>query len=225
MIDREDALTTDETVRVCTAGAAIADQSIDAGADLLVPGDMGIGNTTVAAALVAATLNLSGADVAGTGTGIDSAALAHKIGVIDAALARPRRPGPVGLLTALGSADGAAMVGFLLRAAARGVPVLLDGVFSSACALVAGRTVPSAVDWWLAGHRSTEPSQRFALAALDLQPILDLGMRLGEGSGAVLAVPVLRTAQALIAGMGTLADLGAPAQPSSSPGGGRADGG
>ncbi|MPZ28378.1 MAG: nicotinate-nucleotide--dimethylbenzimidazole phosphoribosyltransferase [Micromonosporaceae bacterium] len=209
VISREDALAPGEAARAWVAGAAIAEEEITAGADLLIAGDMGIGNTTVAAALVAATLDLPAAAVAGTGTGIDAAVLAHKTAVIGAALARPRAPGPVGSLTTLGSADAAATVGFLLRAAARGVPVLLDGVFSSACALVAGRAVPAAVDWWLAGHRSTEPSQRYALDALGLRPILDVGMRLGEGSGAVTAVPVLRTAQALIAGMGTLSELGA----------------
>jgi nicotinate-nucleotide--dimethylbenzimidazole phosphoribosyltransferase len=211
VISREDALTADETVRACAAGAAIADEQIAAGVDLLIPGDMGIGNTTVAAALVAGVLSVPAAAVAGTGTGIDESALAHKVGVIDAALSRPRAAGPLGLLAALGSADAAATVGLLLRAAHRGVPVLLDGVFPTACALVAGTSVPGAVDWWLAGHRSTEPSQRLALARLGLDPIVDLGMRLGEGSGAVVAVPVLRTAQALIADMGTLADLGVDA--------------
>jgi nicotinate-nucleotide--dimethylbenzimidazole phosphoribosyltransferase len=171
---------------------------------------MGIGNTTVAAALVAGELGVPASRVVGAGTGIDAATLTHKTAVVEAALTRSRPPGPLGLLTAVGSADAAATVGFLVRAAARGVPVLLDGVFSGACALVAGRAVPTAVDWWLAGHRSTEPSHRVALDALGLPPILDLGMRLGEGSGAVTAVPVLRTAQALLAGMGTLADLGVP---------------
>lgn len=206
-INREDALAPGEALRACEAGAAIADEHIDAGADLLIPGDMGIGNTTVAAALVAAILGLPAAAVAGAGTGIDETALRHKTDVIAAALARPREPGPLGLLTALGGADAAATVGFLLRAAGRRTPVLLDGVFSTACALVAGHFVPTAVDWWLAGHRSTEPSQSAALRALGLEPILDLGMRLGEGSGAVTALPVLRTAQALIAEMGLLTDL------------------
>jgi len=208
VIDREDALAPGEAARAVAAGAAIADAVVDGGVDLLIPGDMGIGNTTVAAALVAAELGAPAADVVGTGTGIDAPTLAHKTSVVTAALARPRSPGALGSLTALGSADAAATVGFLLRAAGRGVPVLLDGVFSSACALVAGMAVPTAVDWWLAGHRSTEPSHRLALAALGLEPILDLGMRLGEGSGAVTALPVLRTAQALLAEMGTLADLG-----------------
>ncbi len=208
VISREDALLPGEAARADAAGAAIADERIDAGVDLLIPGDMGIGNTTVAAALVAATVDVEPSTVVGTGTGIDPVTLAHKTAVVEAALARPRPPGPLGLLTALGSADAAATVGFLLRAAARGVPVLLDGVFSGACALVAGRAVPTAADWWLAGHRSTEPSQRVALAALGLEPILDLGMRLGEGSGACLALPVLEAAARVLAEMATFDSAG-----------------
>jgi nicotinate-nucleotide--dimethylbenzimidazole phosphoribosyltransferase len=111
------------------------------------------------------------------------------------------------LLTALGSACVAATAGFLIQAAARGIPVLLDGVFSGAAALVARDIAPGAEKWWLAGHRSTEPSQAYALKALGLHPILDLGLRLGEGSGAVQAVPTLRAARAILADMGLLADL------------------
>lgn len=206
-ISTVDALTAEETARALAAGAAIADEEIAAGADLLITGDMGIGNTTVAAALVAATLGLDAAEVAGTGTGISAAGMANKTAVLSRALARPRGAEPFAVLAALGSADAAATVGFLIRAAARSTPVLLDGVFSCACALVASRIAPDAVDWWLAGHRSTEPAQGFALRALGLQPLVDLGMRLGEGSGALVAVPLLRAAQALLAEMGTLAEL------------------
>jgi nicotinate-nucleotide--dimethylbenzimidazole phosphoribosyltransferase len=206
-ISRQDALTPAETLAGLEAGAAIADEEIDGGADLLVPGDMGIGNTTVAAALVAATLGLPADDVVGSGTGVSGLALVHKRAVIDLALSRRRADGPLGVLNALGSADAAATVGFLIRAAARSTPVLLDGVFSGACALVASRIAPAAADWWLAGHRSTEPSQRHALAALGLEPVVDVGMRLGEGSGAMVALPIVRAAQTLLAGMGTLQDL------------------
>ena len=206
-ISRQDALSAAEVTAALEAGAAIADEEISAGADLLIPGDMGIGNTTVAAALVAAALRLTGADVVGSGTGVSGPALVHKRAVIDLALARPRAEGPLGLLVGLGSADAAATVGFLIRAAARSTPVLLDGVFSCACALIASQLRPDAADWWLAGHRSTEPAQGLALGALGLHPILDVGMRLGEGSGAMLAVPVVRAAQALLAQMGTLRDL------------------
>jgi nicotinate-nucleotide--dimethylbenzimidazole phosphoribosyltransferase len=207
-ISRQDALTPAELVAGLEAGAAIADEEILAGADLLIPGDMGIGNTTVAAAMVAAALGVTAEEVVGTGTGVSGVALLHKRAIIDLALSRSRPDGPLGILLALGSADAAATVGFLIRAAARSTPVLLDGVYSGACALIASQLAPDAVDWWLAGHRSTEPSQRLALQELGLHPLLDLGMRLGEGSGAMVAVPLVRSAQALLAQMGTLQDLG-----------------
>lgn len=207
-IDVEDALEPGEAARAFEAGRSVADAEISSGADLLIPGDMGIGNTAVAAALVAAALGLPAEDVVGTGTGIDEAGRARKVAVVARALARPRGSDPFDLLTALGSACAAATAGFLVQGAVRGVPVLLDGVFSGAAALVAREIAPDAVRWWLAGHRSTEPSQAFALKALGLAPILDLGLRLGEGSGAVQAVPTLRAAQAIIADMGLLADLG-----------------
>nr|WP_091670925.1 nicotinate-nucleotide--dimethylbenzimidazole phosphoribosyltransferase [Amycolatopsis marina] len=208
-IDVADALESAETLRALAAGRAVADEEIEAGADLLIPGDMGIGNTTVAAALVAAMLGLPADEVVGTGTGVDEAGRAHKVAVVSTALERAggQAGDPVALLTALGSACAAATTGFLAQAAVRGVPVLLDGVYSGAAALLAAELAPGAQDWWLAGHRSTEPSQAYALKALGLDPILDLGLRLGEGSGAVQAVPVLRSARAVLAGMGSLADL------------------
>lgn len=208
-IDVSDALQPGEARRAFSEGQAIAKEELDAGADLLIPGDMGIGNTTVAAALVAAQLGLPAEDVVGTGTGIDEAARVHKVAVVQAALERAagRAADPFDLLTALGSACAAATAGYLVQAAADGVPVLLDGVFSGAAALIAAEIAPGASAWWLAGHRSTEPSQAYALKALGLEPILDFGLRLGEGSGAVQAVPVLRAAQAIIAEMGALADV------------------
>jgi nicotinate-nucleotide--dimethylbenzimidazole phosphoribosyltransferase len=211
-IDRTDALTADQTKQALAAGRAIAAEEIAAGADLLIVGDMGIGNTTPAAALVAASLGVRADEVTGRGTGVDEAALEHKMRVIDAALDRvaARATDPVERLTALGSADLAAGVGFLVAAAEAGVPVVLDGVISVAEALVAEDLCPGVVAWCVAGHRSTEPSQRLALDKLGLEPILDLGMRLGEGSGALAAVPVLRSAQLLLSEMALLADL-APA--------------
>ncbi|MFE0028254.1 nicotinate-nucleotide--dimethylbenzimidazole phosphoribosyltransferase [Amycolatopsis sp. NPDC059021] len=208
-IDVEDALLPGEAVRAFEAGLSLADEEISTGAELLIPGDMGIGNTAVCAALVAASLGLPAAEVVGTGTGVDSDGLARKVEAVSAALARAagRVEDPFSRLTVLGSACAAATAGFLVQAAVRSVPVLLDGVFSGAAALVARDIAPGAERWWLAGHRSTEPSQAFALEALGLEPILDLGLRLGEGSGAVQAVPTLRAAQAILADMGLLADL------------------
>ncbi|MDQ4051290.1 MAG: nicotinate-nucleotide--dimethylbenzimidazole phosphoribosyltransferase [Actinomycetota bacterium] len=208
-IDLEDALTGAQTEAALSAGVAIADEEIDAGADLLVPGDMGIGNTTVTAALVGAALRLDAIDVVGRGTGIDDATCEGKRAVVDAAIRRahPHRDDPVALLRVVGSADTAAMTGFLLRAAERGAPVLLDGVVSGACALLAERLVPGASAWWRAGHRSTEPAHRRALEALGLEPVVDLGMRLGEATGALVALPLLRAAPILLAQMSTLAEI------------------
>jgi nicotinate-nucleotide--dimethylbenzimidazole phosphoribosyltransferase len=208
-IHLQDALTAQETAAALAAGAAVAREEIAAGAQLLISGDMGIGNTTPAAAMVAAGLGLPATEVTGRGTGITDAGLAHKKDVIDAALARAgaRAQDPVETLTALGSADLAAATGYLLAAAQDGVPVLLDGLMSVACALTADRIEPGAAAWYAAGHRSTEPAQSLALAKLGLEPLLDLGLRLGEGSGAVAAVPVVRGAVALLRDVALLADL------------------
>jgi nicotinate-nucleotide--dimethylbenzimidazole phosphoribosyltransferase len=158
--------------------------------------------------LIAAGLGLPAQEVTGRGTGIDGQALVHKRSLIEAALRRTSdRTDPVDLLAALGSADIAAGVGFLLGAARNGVPVLLDGVVSLAAALIAELIAPGAVAWFAAGHRSTEPAQSLALDKLGLVPLLDLGMRLGEGSGAVAAVPLVRSASLLLAEMALLSDL------------------
>ncbi|MEP9365446.1 nicotinate-nucleotide--dimethylbenzimidazole phosphoribosyltransferase [Nocardioides sp. CN2-186] len=210
-IHLEDALTREQTEAALAAGAAVAREEIAAGAQLLLSGDMGIGNTTPAAALIAAALGLPGSEVVGRGTGIDDAALVHKAEVIDTALRRAgdRTADPVETLAALGSADLAATTGYLLAAAQDGVPVLLDGLMSVACALTADRVEPGAVAWYAAGHRSTEPAQTTALAKMGLEPLLDLGLRLGEGSGAVAAVPVVRSATAVLRDVALLSELGA----------------
>lgn len=209
-IHLEDALTQEQTEAALAAGAAVAREEIRAGAQLLLSGDMGIGNTTPAAAMLAAGLGVPASEVVGRGTGIDDDALAHKTAVIDAALRRAgaRAADPVETLTALGSADLAATTGYLLAAAQDGVPVLLDGLMSVACALTADRMEPGAAAWYAAGHRSTEPAQSLALAKLGLEPLLDLGMRLGEGSGAVAAVPLVRSASALLREVALLSELG-----------------
>ena len=206
----EDALTDAETVAALAAGRTIADEEVDAGADLFLVGDMGIGNTTPAAVLVAALTNAEPVTVVGFGTGIDDDGWARKTAAIRDALFRARQvlPDPVALLRCSGGADLAAMAGFCAQAAVRRTPLVLDGMAVTAAALVAERLAPGARQWWQAGHRSTEPGHALACAALELEPILDLRMRLGEGSGAALALPVLRAAVATLRSMATFAEAG-----------------
>lgn len=205
----EDAVSPEEVAAAFDHGLAVAQEEIAAGAQLLISGDMGIGNTTPAACLVAAGLGLPAVEVTGRGTGVDDAALLHKEQVVQQALDRTRsiHDDPVACLRALGGADLAATTGFLVGAARAGVPVLLDGVIAVACALTAERIAPGAAAWFAAGHRSTEPAQSLALDKLGLEPLLDLGMRLGEGSGAVAAVPMVRSAVALLRDVALLSDL------------------
>lgn len=209
-IDREDAMTPAEASEALALGAALADEEIEAGADLLIPGDMGIGNTTPAAALVAA---LTGADsevVTGRGTGVDDAAWQRKAQAVSQAVRRAAegRDDPMAVVTRIGSPDIAAMAGFLAQASLRGCPVILDGVVSGAAALLAERISPGAAAWWAAGHLSTEPAAAAALAQLGLRPLLDLDLRLGEGTGALLAVPLLNAAAATLAQMATFDSAG-----------------
>ncbi|MFM8154509.1 MAG: nicotinate-nucleotide--dimethylbenzimidazole phosphoribosyltransferase [Actinomycetes bacterium] len=209
-IDREDAMTADETAAAFALGRLIADEEIDAGADLLIPGDMGIGNTTPAAAIIGLLANADAATVTGKGTGIDDTTWMRKCAAVRDAMRRgtPHKGDPLALLTAVGSPDFAAATGFLLQAAARGVPVILDGTISAACALVADRISYRAKQWWLAGHRSTEPAHAIALTRLDLDPIVDYGMRLGEGTGALLALQIVQAATATLREMATFGEAG-----------------
>jgi nicotinate-nucleotide--dimethylbenzimidazole phosphoribosyltransferase len=218
-ITAEDALTAEETTRAIAAGQAIADEEVDAGADLLIAGDMGIGNTTAAAVLVAALTNAEPVVVVGFGTGIDDAGWARKTAAVRDALFRARDllSDPVGLLRCAGGADLAAIAGFCAQAAVRRTPLLLDGMAVTAAALVAEHLAPGARLWWQAGHRSTEPGHALALAALELDPILDLRMRLGEGTGAALALPVLRAAAATLSSMATFTQAGVSDRSSQSP--------
>jgi nicotinate-nucleotide--dimethylbenzimidazole phosphoribosyltransferase len=209
----EDALSAEETAAAIEAGRAIADEEVDSGADLLIAGDMGIGNTTAATTLIAALTNSEPVAVVGRGTGIDDAGWARKTAAIRDALYRARglSADPVGLLRVCGGADFAAMAGFCAQAAVRRTPVLLDGVVVTAAALVADRLAPGARQWWQAGHRSTEPAHALALQRLDLEPIIDLRMRLGEGTGAAVALPVVRAAVAALSSMATFDEAGVTA--------------
>jgi nicotinate-nucleotide--dimethylbenzimidazole phosphoribosyltransferase len=209
-IDREDAMTLDESRASFGLGRAIADDEIDRGTDLLIPGDMGIGNTTPAAALIGLLSNLDASKVTGLGTGVDDAGWMRKCAAIRDAMrrGRPHLGDPIRLLATVGGPDFAAMTGFLLQASIRRTPVILDGTISSACALVADRMDFRAKSWWLAGHRSTEPAHVAALSRMDLVPVVDYGLRLGEGTGALLALPIVQAAIATLAEMATFKQAG-----------------
>ncbi|GID97230.1 hypothetical protein Adi01nite_66420 [Amorphoplanes digitatis] len=189
----EPAMTTDEARAAIEVGISVAGALIDGGAKCLLTGDMGIANTTPAAALIAAFTGADPAAVTGRGTGIDDETHARKIAVIAAALERhaPDPAEPLATLAAVGGLEHAALAGFILGAAARRVPVIVDGVIAGSAAVVAAAFAPAAVDAMVAGHRSVEPGATVALAHLGLTPLLDLGLRLGEGTGAALALPVV----------------------------------
>ncbi|MDT0532655.1 nicotinate-nucleotide--dimethylbenzimidazole phosphoribosyltransferase [Micromonospora sp. DSM 115977] len=187
------ALTRDEARAAVETGIRVADELIDAGAGILLTGDMGIGNTTPAAALIAAFTGIDPAETTGRGTGVDDPTYARKVDVVRAALRRhaPDPADPLGVLAAVGGLEHAALAGLILGAAARRTPVLLDGVIAVAAALAAAALAPHAVAAMVAGHRSAEPGATVALRRLGLEPLIDLGLRLGEGTGALLALPVV----------------------------------
>ncbi|GAO12642.1 putative nicotinate-nucleotide--dimethylbenzimidazole phosphoribosyltransferase [Streptomyces lydicamycinicus] len=201
-IDVEDALTAEEAEAAFRAGMAIADEEADAGTDLVVLGDLSVGGTTVASTLIAALCGTDASVVTGRGgAGIDDLAWMRKCAAIRDALrrARPVLGDQLELLAAVGGADLTAITGFLLQSAVRRTPVILDGVVSAACALVAQRVAFRAPDWWLAGQASGEPAQAKALDRIALNPLLDHGVTAGEGTGALLALPLVQAAAALAA--------------------------
>jgi nicotinate-nucleotide--dimethylbenzimidazole phosphoribosyltransferase len=175
-------------------------------ADALILGEMGIGNTTSAAALALALFGGTADDWVGRGTGVDDAGLALKTRVVAEGVARHGAGDPLEVLAALGGREIAAMAGAMARARACRVPVILDGFICTAAAAVLHRAVPGALDHCLAGHVSAEPGHARLLDALGLQPLLSLGMRLGEGSGAALALQVVRGALACQSGMATFTE-------------------
>lgn len=201
-IDREDALTPEEAEQAFLAGMAVADEEADSGTDLVVLGDLSVGGTTPAATLIAALCGTDASVVTGRGgEPIDDLAWMRKCAAIRDSLrrARPVLGDQLELLAAVGGADLAAITGFLLQSAVRRTPVILDGVVSAACALVAQRIAFRAPDWWLAGQTTGEPAQGKALDRMAMDPLLDHGVTVGEGAGALLALPLVQAAAALTA--------------------------
>jgi len=203
------AMTSAEVVEALDVGAAVAARLIDEGARCLVTGDMGIGNTTASAAVIAVLTDRPAQEVTGRGTGIDDHRLAVKISVVERAISRiAGKRDPIDVLREVGGLEIAALVGFIAGGAAARVPVVIDGVIAAAAVLVAVEAAPGILPFVFAGHRSTEPGASAVLSHVGLEPIIDLGLRLGEGSGACLAVPLLQAAAHLVGEMATFDSAG-----------------
>ncbi len=204
---REPAMTTEEMRFALAAGRRAVQRAAGQGADLLIFGEMGIGNTTSAAAVAAALLARSADDVVGAGTGLDREGIRRKSLVIAEALKwhglHRAEALPLDVLMRVGGLEIAALTGAIVAAAQARVPILIDGFIVTVAALVALRQNSSCQPWLIYSHRSSEKGHRLVLEALGAEPILDLKMRLGEGSGAAVALPVVRLACALHAGMAT----------------------
>lgn len=202
------AMTLVEARAALDVGADLAASLVADGYRCLLTGDMGIGNTTPSAALIAAFTGGDPAVLTGRGTGIDDERLAHKTEIVTAAVRRANGSAPLDVLADIGGLEIAALAGYIVGGAAAGVPVLIDGVIALAAAVTAEQLCPGVREWLIAGHRSTEPAATAALTYLDLAPIIDLDLRLGEGTGAALAYPIVRSAAAVLRDMATFSDLG-----------------
>ncbi|BBE50845.1 Nicotinate-nucleotide--dimethylbenzimidazole phosphoribosyltransferase [Ferriphaselus amnicola] len=213
---RTPAMTQAQCTEALQAGRNAAVRAKHADAQLFVGGEMGIANTTSASALACALLGESPHNLAGRGTGLDAAGVSHKADVIAAALVLHGVEGvrieAQEILRRLGGFEIAGLAGAYIAAAQLGLPILVDGFISSVAALVAVRINPSARAWMLFAHTSAEAGHQRVLSALDAQPLLQLGMRLGEGSGAAVAVPLLQLACTLHSGMATFAEAGVSEQ-------------
>jgi nicotinate-nucleotide--dimethylbenzimidazole phosphoribosyltransferase len=200
----------DDAVRRIDDGRELAEELAAEGFGVVALGEMGIGNTTSASALAAALLPAAPSSVCGRGTGLDDAGVERKVAVVERALrANPvDAADPVGMLAALGGYEIAVLCGVVLGAAAQRMVVMLDGFITTAAAALAARMEPSASAALIAGHLSPEPGHRLLLDALQLSPLLDLGLRLGEGSGAALALPLINASLAVLEDMSTFESAG-----------------
>lgn len=205
----EDAMTSEECLHAISAGIEQAFAQADRGADCLMAGEMGIGNTTAATAMFCALYDLVPSEVTGRGTGVDDPGLLRKVAAIEMALARHgRRRTPLEILASLGGLEIAALTGFTIGAAARRVPLIVDGFIATAAAAIAFQVDRRVRDFLFFGHRSNERAHALVLQRMDVQPLLDLGMRLGEGTGALLAAHLLEAACRVYTEMATFAGAG-----------------
>ena len=205
---RQAAMTEQQLAQAMNIGRQSAERAVTKGMDLFIGGEMGIGNTTAATALACMLTDSAVEDLTGPGTGLDNKGVSHKVAVIKAALDlhQPHIDSPITALRYFGGFEIAALTGAFIACAQMGAPVLVDGFIASAAALVATRQCPGVSDWLFHAHASAEPGHTHIVQALQAKPLLDMGMRLGEGSGAAVAVPLLRMACALHNGMATFAE-------------------
>jgi nicotinate-nucleotide--dimethylbenzimidazole phosphoribosyltransferase len=202
------AMTLDEARRAVEVGIEVA-TALAADHGVLISGDMGITNTTASAALICAFTGASAGEATGRGTGVDDPTLARKVDVVTRAVARVTDASDaLAVLAEVGGLEHAAIAGFVLGAAAARTPVLLDGVIAGSAALVAAALCPTALEFALAGHTSAEPGHRIALRALGLRPLLGLDLRLGEGTGALLALPLAQSAARALRDVATFDSAG-----------------
>ena len=204
------AMSREDATRAINAGIELLEREFATGLDLAATGEMGIGNTSASTAITAVFTGLRVDALTGRGTGLDSVARAHKVAVLEGALAthRPDPSDPIGVLSAVGGFEIGALVGVMLAGAARQMPVILDGFIAGAAALVAVAICPRAVHYLIASHRSAEPGHRAALEHLQLNPLLDLDLRLGEGTGAAIALHLIDDAVAILDEMATFGEAG-----------------
>jgi nicotinate-nucleotide--dimethylbenzimidazole phosphoribosyltransferase len=203
------AMTRVEALLALDIGVEVAERAVTAGARCLVTGEMGIGNTTSATAIISHITNSTPQDITGRGSGADDEMLARKRAIIEAAIGGlASTAGPLTVLEQIGGFEIAAMAGFVVGGAAARVPVIIDGVIADAALLIAAQLSPDVIDYVIAGHRSTEPAARAALDFLGLDPVLDLDLRLGEGTGATMAVSVVQAAAKVLREMATFDSAG-----------------
>jgi nicotinate-nucleotide--dimethylbenzimidazole phosphoribosyltransferase len=204
------AMTREEAIAAFQVGIDLVEEEIAAGLDLIATGEMGIGNTTPSSAIIAAFTGLPVARLTGRGTGITDAGLALKVTVIERALAvnQPDPRDPIDVMAKVGGLEIAAMAGVMLAAAAHRVPVVMDGFISGAAALTAARLCPDMAGYILPSHQSVEVGHQIVFAELGLTPLFDLGMRLGEGTGAAMAMQIIDASAKILAEMATFASAG-----------------
>ena len=207
---RGPAMTREQAIQCLETGIESANEQIAEGADLIAFGDMGIGNTTSSSAITSVVTGVDPSLTTGRGTGLDDPGLEHKVQVVRTAIQvnRPDANDGIDILTKIGGFEIGVLAGAMLATAAGNRPAVVDGFISGAAALIAWTLSPQAGRYMLASHQSVEPGHRIALEKMGLTPLLDLGMRLGEGTGAVLAMPIIEAAAKCLSEMATFADAG-----------------